>query len=350
MEIERKETRGRPPKPPAPLLHWRTECAREDAAPKLREISDLIKKHFGGMRAFLSQWSLNDEVKQERWVFLKGPGCREAIEVWLPMYEQVPKDLLCDMVVGYVEGEAKELFRDTSSVLRYAKNKDNTKLTESISSGFEDMQTYVEQKAPLIWRLCQSICSGRTPRENTSKVITAGVLSMLNCRNQLMNGFQTIMGIFFYADNMSKAIVEVCHKLGWCLSFSHVNSVLCKLSEALKDQAAKDAAKQAMLISLDNVNKMVGVRDAISTRSGLMVNSTGGYCTSVFGMPANHQFIPREWANPGARVNMSPCALDPSQQAFEVMKQHNEWYMVELLKKYVGRGELAIGENEFKKP
>jgi len=85
MEIERKETQGRPPKPPAPVLHWRTQHTREDAAPKPREISDLIKTHFGGMRGFLSQRSLNDEVKQERGLFLKGPGCREAIEAWLPM-------------------------------------------------------------------------------------------------------------------------------------------------------------------------------------------------------------------------------------------------------------------------
>lgn len=114
---------------------------------------------------------------------------------------------------------------------------------------------------------------------------------------------------------------------------------------------AKDAAKQAMLLSLDNVNQMVGVRDAISTRSGLMVNSTGGYYTPVFEMPPNYRFIPREWANPAARVDMSPCALDPSREAFEVMKQHNKWCMVELLKKYAGRGggELAIEENEFKR-
>jgi len=118
------------------------------------------------------------------------------------------------MVVGYIEEEATELCRDMSSVLRYIRNKENTTLTESISSGFEDMQTYVKEKTPLIWRLCESICSEKNPRSNTGKVILAEVLSMLNCRNQLMNGFQTMMGIFFYADNMSKVAVEVCHKLG----------------------------------------------------------------------------------------------------------------------------------------
>ncbi|KAF8416868.1 hypothetical protein EV426DRAFT_721563 [Tirmania nivea] len=341
MEIEytRKETRGRPPKSPPPLVHPRTQRAREQAAPKLLEIHDLFSKHVGNMRIFLREWSVNDALHLQRDNFMSGGGCKEIIETWLPLVKEEPKETICDLFLGYVEDEVNDLCRDTSAsaVLRYSKKH---RIEDSISIGMAEMEDCLRKEVPLLWR------------GNTDKVIVGAIAGMLNSRNQLINAFQTMMGIFFYADNLSKLGMEVVHRLGWSSSYAHVNDALRKPAIELKTQAAKDALVRAMLVSLDNVNKMVGVRDATSIRAGgVMVNSTGGFCTPVFGMPPGHRYIPREWMRPATRVALTPQDLEPSEKASEVMQKHNEWYMVQLLHRCSrSKGDFICGENEFQKP
>lgn len=77
-----------------------------------------------------------------------------------------------------------------------------------------------------------------------------------------------------------------------------------------------------MLISLGNVNQMVGVRDATSIRSGIMVNSTDDFCTLIFGMQPVKRFIPHQWMRNAGRVELTPRALEPNLQAFEVIRAH----------------------------
>lgn len=195
--------------------------------------------------------------------------------------------------------------------------------------------------------MCKKISTGNTIKKNRDRVILSSILSMLNCRSQQVNGFQTLMGIFFYSDGMSKGAMEVNHELGNCCSYAHLTRVLKELAGELKQQSARDARTKPMLISLDNVNQMVGVRDATSTRSGMMVNSTGGFCTPIFGIEPGKRFIPREWMRNAGRVELTPRALEPNLKAFEMIRAHNEWCLVQLLQKHVG---VVVGGNEFVKP
>lgn len=105
-----------------------------------------------------------------------------------------------------------------------------------------------------------------------------------------------------------------------------------------------------MLISLDNVNQMVGVREATSITTSMMVNSTGGFATPVFGIPGTDtQYIPKEWLSLGARVQLDPRMLGPSQEAVHYMISYHEYYMAELLSFHIG-SKFPRAKGEYRKP
>lgn len=146
-----KDPRGRKPKPPPPIVPPSTQQARERASPKLREIQRLISEYFGGMRAFMREWTINDEVKVERDNFMKGMGCKETIEGWLDRTEQDPKDAICRKFDGYIQAEISCLLKDSNSPIRYVKKiAGQTSIAEGITTGLEDMEKYVWSAAPVL--------------------------------------------------------------------------------------------------------------------------------------------------------------------------------------------------------
>ena len=240
-ELGHKETRGRKPKVPPPIIHWRTQAARQEAAPKITEIMNLINKHFGGMRGFLKEWTENDVSKTSRHNFMTGPACSEVIELWLPLTTQVP-EALYERVMKSCDDEVKMLLRNTSSPIRYM-HKDQTSLTGTITASMLDMQSYVQSVAPLLWKIFNRVSTGTTIKPNAQTIVLTSILELLNCRNQQVNAFQTMMGIFLYANRVSKSTIEILAEMGLCGSYSHINTVLKHLAKDLKVQTASEAGK-----------------------------------------------------------------------------------------------------------
>ena len=53
-------------------------------APKVKEVTDLIHTHFGGVLGFLRAWMVDDASAIQRGRFMN-VGAREIIELWLPL-------------------------------------------------------------------------------------------------------------------------------------------------------------------------------------------------------------------------------------------------------------------------
>ena len=241
------------------------------------------------------------------------------------------------------------MLKKSSAPIRYAR-RDRSRNERNITAGLIKMELYLQKKLPLVWRICDLLSKGVTVRPNQGKVILTSIMGLLNCRNQLVNGFQTAIVVWLYANHIPKVGIEVLHELGHCSSYQHLIKVLKALAASLKVQTADWASRMARLMTLDNVNQMVGVRDTISTRAGaLMVNSTCSFVTLVFGMPKGYRFIPRDWALRGLRVNLQPSDLDPSPSAVEFMGRYCEYYLAALQDTYIGT-RLPRGANEFVKP
>ena len=136
--------------------------------------------------------------------------------------------------------------------------------------------------------------------------------------------------------------------MGLCSSYSHLVLVLKRLAKVLEEQLKSDAQNHPMKLTIDNFNKLIGVRDGSSIRQAYQNNSTGGYASSVRGMPHGMKMIPREWLQSGARRRLSPRDLRPSKEAFDYMRKFNEFYTVKILKDECP--DLPVGDDEFQRP
>ncbi|KAF8471076.1 hypothetical protein BDZ91DRAFT_838517 [Kalaharituber pfeilii] len=348
---KRVETRGRKPKVPPPPVNPRIEAFHKEHAPKLEAIMALIKKEFRTMHGFLKEWTLNPDpnLSQARQGFFNGAGCGEVIGLWLGRSTKPPQELIHDMFFKEMEGEVVKMLKDTSAPIRHARKGVKTVKAGSITTSLNEMEQYIRENAPVVWKFCDKIATGLVVRRNKPKVVMSSILNMLNCRNQTVNGLQTNMGVYLYANHIPKSTMEVLRELSICSSNPHVVEVLRSIAKELKLTASEWATRVAVLMNLDNVNQMVGVRDATSTRSGaLMVNSTGGFATPVFGMPEGYRFIPREWMKPAARVEFEPRMLEPTEAALDYFSNSCEWYLANLLSSHIEK--LPRGEDEFRRP
>ena len=177
----------------------------------------------------------------------------------------------------------------------------------------------------------------------------------------LIGGKQTIITIFLYSNKINKFAIEVLHRLSICSSYSHLNEVLKRLAKntggAIKGGHCRKGDEGSLApddspswrfvvkpkVMLDNFGKMIGVRDGSSIRHAYQDNSTGGYASAVRSLPSNIKIIPRQWYTPGARRQLSPRQLKPSDAAFTYMNDFVLFYMDKLLVDHVGPGLGAGG-------
>ncbi|KAF8457345.1 hypothetical protein BDZ91DRAFT_800597 [Kalaharituber pfeilii] len=357
--MENTNRRGRPPKPVEAAPHWRTLAAREEAAPKLVEIMEKINQHFGGIRGFLNAWTENDQTKVSRNNFMRSGAC-EIVSLWLPLMDKVPEEMLLDNVISLCDKEIKNVLDDQSSILRYVR-KDIEKDSEgAITKSLDDMEEVARMSLPTLWKILERVTLIRGSseeaqikrRSGVKKVITCSIMCILNARNQKVNAFQTLMGVFLHASHLQKSGIEVLHGLGMTCSYNHLIGAMRKLASDLRKDLKLTSAVYPMKINIDNVNQKVGVRDGSSTRMSMIDNSTGGFATKVVGVPPGTRRIPREWLSATKRVSLDPRDLAPSDAALDFMCHYRKYYMEELLERMVVRG-IAIGqktEKLFEKP
>lgn len=198
------ETRGRKRKAEAAPLHHVAAKAQQDAADKMKDILSLISNEFGGMRNFLKQWTDNQYLAQgqlkARNHFLNKGGALEVITTWLPYTQKLvmtSKSGVVNSVVAAIETEIQEVLNTKDSPLRYvSKNTEEPTqgqghvLYGSLCSSLDDMKVFLEEKAPIAWRIFQGLSQGRAEKGNEDFVAMSSVLGLLNSRNQQINAYQ----------------------------------------------------------------------------------------------------------------------------------------------------------------
>lgn len=363
-DLGRIERRGRPRKPEAPEVHWRTQQYREAQAPKIEECMNLVRTHFGGMRGFLKAWTENgkESIIKERDMFLKN-GCGEILEMWLPEAEGLQESTIQAMVQKISNLEISKFVKPKDAgPLRYVRGGDRRLgdrrlgdlerregIYASPTSELDDMKVFLKENAPFSWEILRGIAQGRVPKSNADFVTLGCFAGLLNCRNQQINAYQTVISIFLYSSGLSKSAIEVLSRLNMCSSYSHLNEVLKRLAIINGRQLIQDANLTAMKIITDNINNLIGVREGSSIRQAVMNNSTGGYVTPVVGMPEGIRMIPREWRKMGERIKFNPRDLRPTQAARNFFRSWTKFYLVHLLKKHCG-SKLAVSEVESSWP
>lgn len=230
-----------------------------------------------------------------------------------------------------------------------------------VCSSLADIKSFLNKSAPYSWRIFRALAQGVTEKSTSDFVTLNSLASILNNRNQQINSYQvsksegemylydinrkqTIITIFLYSSKLNKSAIEVLHRLGMCSSYTHLNDVLKRLAKMLEAQLKEDTAEKGMKVTLDNFNKMIGVRDGSSIRHSYQNNSTGGYASAVRGLPSNLKAIPRDWYIPGARMMLTPRQLKPSDAAFTYMNDFTLFYIGKLLIDHVGSGWKVAGD------
>lgn len=348
--LGRIERRGRPKKATPPPEDEATKSAREKNAPKVKECMDVIMKQFGNMANFLKAW--DNEPSTGRNKFLKKGGAAEMISRWLPHVQGLQGSDIQETVIQMCNEEIKGVMASQICPLRYVQKdkgaESRVALHGNITSNLDEMQVFLSHHAPLSWSILSAIAAGPVERKNAVFSTLGAFAGLLNCRNQKINAYQTIILVYLYSSGLNKSALEVLHRLNLCSSYGHLNDVLKRLAGMLQAQLREDVLETPMRLTIDNVNLFTGVRDGSSIRQGRMNNSTGGYITPVVGGGSSGRVLPRSWLNLGARVNLDPRELKASAEALSYLKSWNKWYMCKLLKDHI-RG-LAVGETECLKP
>lgn len=247
-----------------------------------------------------------------------------------------------------------------SAPLRYAVKKNTGSMntgpmtnSSSMAACFTEMHQLVEKSLPITWGLLERV--GFDTRRNIKKgghrMIFNSLMVLLNCRNQKVNAFQTIVGVYLYVCHLQKIAIDNLHALGICSSSRHVNTVMKNVAEEERIGLKQAAKLNALKIDCDNVNRKVGVREGSSTHMSVMDHSTGGFVSPVIGMPPGMVSIPRSWLKETKRVELEPRELGPSAEALEVICQFRLHYMEKLLEREVGSGLRDQGDiGKFAKP
>jgi hypothetical protein len=130
-----------------------------------------------------------------------------------------------------------------------------------------------------------------------------------------------------YAVGTQKKGIEAAHAFGMAVSSGQQNVIFRDLATHLKRRLKEQAQIRAMGISIDNINKMFGVRDARTNHKHHIDNSTGGFAWPVASMPPGHKFIPREWWSKGQRTRLTELDMLPGCRAIV----HQQKVKIEIL-------------------
>ncbi|KAF8433848.1 hypothetical protein BGX38DRAFT_1262945 [Terfezia claveryi] len=196
---------------------------------KLKRVMDVIEEEFtpsgwgplGAWQAFLRSWWSNEQTANLKAGFVHGEGAREIMEMWLDDMEDLPQGLV-RFVGEKSQNQVKELLKDQNSVLRNARNTPiyRDPVTSQLVPSLEEMETLVKIKAPIVWQLMEYIAIDKKQKAKgrSGKMIFTAIMILLYARNQQVNTFQTMMGTFLDACQLTKFGFETMHGTGFCCS------------------------------------------------------------------------------------------------------------------------------------
>ena len=126
------------------------------------------------------------------------------------------------------------------------------------------MRLFLVYHAPLSWGVMRVLAQGSIDNHNTGLCNLSAFATILNCRNQKINAYHTVIIVYLYSCGLlvNKPALEVLHHLNSCASYSHLNDILKNLANTIANQLKEDVL--TMRLTIDNVNLFTGVRDNTS--------------------------------------------------------------------------------------
>lgn len=110
-----------------------------------------------------------------------------------------------------------------------------------------------------------------------SLVATVSLCMLCYARNQQSNILQMITGYYAYADNTTKRMVEVLHRMGLTVVYNTVRLAINANAEAIRGKIKQMAWEQRFFVSYDNLIFYEHRPDQRMTNKGHCHEKTGSF-------------------------------------------------------------------------
>ncbi|KAG8787859.1 hypothetical protein FRC12_015167 [Ceratobasidium sp. 428] len=166
---------------------------------------------------------------------------------------------------------------------------------------FDGIEALVHTWCPmlfaLIYMLSTCVCRGRHWRSNGGNANFFVVMFICCMAYQLSNrnnALQRLLGYYFKAKHVPKAVIDMLANLNICMSYPSITATLSSLSESVREAALAAIQKMPFLIAHDNIRIKQGVR---SQRHDNQTITDNGTAMTVFILPESSR---PAWEDPEA--------------------------------------------------
>jgi hypothetical protein len=132
--------------------------------------------------------------------------------------------------------------------------------------------------------------------------------------------------------------MEMLHMLGLALSYGWINETVREMAQNNRRRLKSLVQGQPYLISMDNVNRQIGVRNASLTNKPFFDNSTAGLACSLRRsdlIPENTLGIPLTWYKRGERNKLPSSSMAPSALAVDFWNSRTKAIVINILQEYI---------------
>jgi hypothetical protein len=258
----------------------------EGKAAKVGKVCDLIRElGFRSFGEFLLEFFNNTapEVKRRRTKFYNSPSAEDVMATILTDkhagQRQVTWQCLQDWALQRSDDEASNLLKkpELKELLRHKERVSHGGLEANKKpASISEFQDAISSECPFIWsifcKISQTAKEKATATNHESSFVQlSSIMALLHRRNQQVNAFAAQMSVFYYAHNTQKRAMEMLHQQGLVLSYSWVVQTLKELAKNNQQRMKIMVQNAPHMISIDNVNRKIGVRDASLTSKPYMV-------------------------------------------------------------------------------
>ncbi|KAI5781420.1 hypothetical protein EDC01DRAFT_632698 [Geopyxis carbonaria] len=338
---------GRPRNATPSALSSRQIRRRDERAAKVEDVYKCIQENFDSFGEFLEEFLTNEtpEIKNKAGKFYCFHGDR-VMNIMLEDSRAGRKSETWPSLVSWVEKSVDREYskvlsqKRNSSILRYAKRVSSSTASYA-SPQLHDFQKLLIEQCPLTWHILNTLGATCLDSDDSTLAlmpITAAMVLMYS-RSQQANTFQVLLSVFFYAHRTQKRAMEALHCLGLTMDYSWTTKILRDLAESNISRLQGRAAEIPHMLSMDNINRQLGVRNHSLTSKSFIDNSTSGFAVNIRCLPnvlEGHKAIPRSWWKPGERKNLTSVSMAPSAAAVKYMYKSNKSHLMDILQEYTG--------------
>jgi hypothetical protein len=339
-----------------PQFTERQETSQQARAAKVDEVCIFMaSKGFRSPAEFLKEFFGNPKCNaRQSGIYKRGGGFEDILELMLQdhrggLSDPAPQPLirwLYTRVESEVDGLINNKKLDTK--LRYSKSqKDMPNLSL--------FRAIIEEHCPLLWGLANRIAtkehlrseeefmasmSADSDEQGHSRLITlSAIMALIYARNQKVNSFQVLFGVFYYAHGLEKRAREILMKQGLMVSPSTSEAVMREMAAVVRQGLQTRSRRIPQVISIDNVNQKIGVRHTNLQAKSHIDNSTAGFAMDMLGyenlLPAGAIGIPMEWWKRGDRKNMTSLDMLPKKESVQYINEQTPALLTDVLMKHI---------------